>query len=76
MVVHGETGKKQIPSDRVVKSQGVEIIGLILPLIRGQSVVETLRRYRKSRVELLSPSKGHPSTTKYDGVWDFSKGAP
>src|SRR5262245_63460754 len=64
MVVHGETGKKQIPSDRVIKFQGVEIIGLIFPLIRGQNVVETSRRYRKSRLELLSPAEGHPFTTK------------
>jgi len=49
----------QIPPDLVVKSQGVDIIGLILPLIRGQNVVETSRRHMKSRFELLSPSKGN-----------------
>ena len=51
--------KKQTPPDVVVKSQAVDIIGLTLPLIRGQNVVETSRRHRKSRVELLSPSQGH-----------------
>jgi hypothetical protein len=62
--------KTQIPPDLVVKSQGIDIIGLILPLIRGQNVVETSRRHMKSRFELLSPSKGNWFTTKSDGMWD------
>ena len=61
----------QIPPDLVVKSQGIDIIGLILPLIRGQNVVETSRKHMKSRFELLSPSKGNWFTTKSDGMWDF-----
>jgi len=65
----------QIPPDLVVKSQAIDIIGLILPLIRGQNVVETSRRHMKSRFELLSPSKGNWFTTKSDGMWDFPGGA-
>ena len=57
------TSRDQIPPDFVVKSQGIDIIGLILPLIRGQNVVETSRRHMKSRFELLSPSKGNWFTT-------------
>ena len=59
----------QIPPDFVVKSQAIDIIGLILPLIRGQNVIETSRRHMKSRFELLSPSKGNWFTTKSDGMW-------
>src|SRR6516162_6436706 len=62
--------KLQIPPDLVVKSQDIDIIGLILPLIRGQNVVETSRRHMKSRFELLSPSKGNWFTTKSDGMWE------
>jgi len=40
----------QIPPDLVVKSQAVDIIGLILPLIRGQNVIETSRRHMKIEV--------------------------
>jgi hypothetical protein len=58
----------QIPPDLVVKSQAIDIIGLILPFIRGQNVVETSRRHMKSRFELLSPSKGNWFTTKSDGM--------
>jgi hypothetical protein len=42
----------------------MDIIGLVLPLIRGQNVVETSRRHRASRFELLSPSKGHGLTKR------------
>ncbi len=55
----------------MVRSQAIDIVGLILLLIQGQNVVETSRRHRKSRFELLSPSKGHWFTTKSDGVWFF-----
>src|ERR1700757_3633425 len=55
--------------DLVVKSQAIDIIGLLLLLIRRQNVVELSRRHRKSRFELLSPSKGHWFTTKSDGMW-------
>src|SRR5215470_9823742 len=51
------------------KFQGIDIIGLILSLIRGQNVVETSRRHMKSRFELLSPSKGNWFTTKSAGMW-------
>jgi hypothetical protein len=44
----------QIPPDLVVKSQAIDIVGLILLLIQGQNVVETSRRHRKSRFELIS----------------------
>ena len=40
----------QIPPDLVVKSQAVDIIGLILSLIRGQNVIETSRRHVKIEV--------------------------
>jgi hypothetical protein len=40
----------QIPPDLVVKSQAIDIIGLILSLIRGQDVIETSRRHVKIEV--------------------------
>ena len=45
-----DTGMGQIPPDLVVKSQAIDIIGLILSLIRGQDVIETSRRHVKIEV--------------------------
>jgi hypothetical protein len=58
-----ECEKSQIPPDLVVKSQGVDIIGLILSLIRRKTSLTTWRRPRKSSYGLLSLSEGHGFTT-------------
>jgi hypothetical protein len=55
--------KSQIPPDLVVKSQAIDIIGLILSLIRRKTSSTTSRRPRKSSFELLSLSEGHWFTT-------------
>jgi hypothetical protein len=61
----------QILPDLVVKSQITDIIDIILQLIRYADGVHRACRNRKSRGELLSPSKGQWSTTKSDGVCYF-----
>src|SRR5215471_5281832 len=50
-------------NDLVVKSQAINIIGLILSLIRRKTSSTTSRRPRKSSFELLSLSEGHWFTT-------------
>jgi hypothetical protein len=49
--------------DLVVKSQAIDIIGLISSLIRRKPSSTTSRRPRKSSFELLSLSEGHWFTT-------------
>jgi hypothetical protein len=53
------------------KSQDIDIAEVILSLIKRPKVVQTRRRKRKSRFELLSTSEAHRSTTKSDGMWIF-----
>ena len=56
--------ENQIPPDLVVKSQATDIIDIILQLIRYPDGVHRACRNRKSRGELLSPSKVQCATTK------------
>src|SRR5262245_19644687 len=65
------SGKFQIPSDLVVKSQVADIIDLILQLIGHPNGVHRPCRNRKSRGAVLSTSEGQWATTKFDGVWFF-----
>ncbi len=58
----------QIPQDLVVKSQAIDIIGLILPLMQEKNLVHTSPRLRRSRFESLSLSEGHWFTTKSAGM--------
>jgi hypothetical protein len=67
---------EQIPPDLVVKSQGIDIAGVISSLMRPSNVVQTLCRNRKSRIKLLSLSEDHWSTTKSDGMWEILVGIP
>jgi len=53
----------QIPSDLVVKSQGTDIIGLTLQLIRHQNGVHRSCRNRTSRGAVLSTSEVQWATT-------------
>ena len=50
-------GKFQIPSDLVVKSQGTDIIDLILQLIGHPNGVHRACHHRKSRGAVLSTSE-------------------
>jgi hypothetical protein len=59
----------QIPPDLVVKSQAIDIIGLIFYAHQGKNAIETSRRPSKSRSEPLSLSEGYWFTTKSDGMW-------
>src|SRR3989449_2897299 len=61
--------KHQIPPDLVVKTKAVDIVEVTVPLFRRSDVVQTSCRNRKSRSELLSPSEGQWSTTRFDGMW-------
>src|SRR5262245_47193387 len=65
------SGKFQIPSDLVVKSQASDIIDLILQLVGHPNGVHRPCRNRKSRGAVLSTSEGQWATTKFDGVWEF-----
>src|SRR5215471_11081542 len=62
----------QIPPDLVAKSQAIDIIGLILPLIQEKNLVHTSPSPRRSRFESLSLSEGLWFTTKSAGMWIFS----
>ena len=55
-------------NDLVVKSQGVDIIEVILWPLRRFEVVQTSGSNRTSRCERLSPSETHWATTKSDGM--------
>ena len=70
-----DAGLFQIPPDLVVEYQGIDIVEVILSLIWQRSIVQTSGRNRKSRCEPLSPSEAHQSTTKSDGMSNFSEAA-
>jgi uncharacterized protein with PIN domain len=61
----------QIPPDLVVKSQIIDIIGFIMPLMQEKTLVHTSPRPRRSRCEPLSRSEGCWFTTKSAGMWNF-----
>jgi hypothetical protein len=63
VAISSDIGYCQIPPDLVVKSQAIDIIGLILSLIRRKTSSTTSHRPRKSSFELLSLSEGHWFTT-------------
>jgi site-specific recombinase XerD len=62
------TWKLQIPPDLVVTSQAIDITEINLSRIRRPNAVHTLCRNRISRLEQLSTSEAHWSTTKSDGM--------
>jgi hypothetical protein len=64
----------QIPPDLVVKSQIIDIIGFIMPLMQEKTLVHTSPRPRRSRCEPLSRSEGCWFTTKSAGMWDIPHG--
>ena len=66
---HFHIENSQIPSDLVVKSQGTDIIGLILQLIRRPNSPHRVCRHTKSRGAVLSTAEVQWATTKFDGVW-------
>jgi hypothetical protein len=55
----------------VVKSQGTDIIDLLLQLIKHPNGIHRACRNRKSGFAVLSTAEIQWATTKFDGVWKY-----